>query len=182
MKNVFSLKLYKEGLQRIKVVGIAAAISVIFLNAVVPFIEILNSRPYDGQDIIGRSVTSVEPYEFMPFGLLMLAFAAVFAFSMFSFLNERNRSDFFHAIPKKRECVYVSFVLAILTWIFGILCVSAVLNATFYSFAEFYSVNFSVVIVTPLVLFLASAMIAAFMILEVSITQPLFNFIRIYSA
>ena len=117
----------------------------------------------------------------MPFGLLMLAFAAVFAFSMFSFLNERNRSDFFHAIPKKRECVYVSFVLAILTWIFGILCVSAVLNATFYSFAEFYSVNFSVVIVTPLVLFLASAMIAAFMILAMTLTGTTVSNVLIFA-
>ncbi len=171
MKGWFSRKLYIEGLKRIKLTGIVAAISVILLNAVLPLIEILNSRRiYDMTSIVGWSVTSVEPYEFMPFGLLMLAFGAVFAFSMFSFLNERNRSDFFHAIPHKRICVYLSFITAIFTWIFAILAVSAGVNAILYGFAKFYSVNFSVVIVTPLVLLIASTMIAAFMTLAMTLT------------
>ena len=171
MKGLFSRKLYIEGLKRIKIAGVAAAITVILLNAVLPLIEILNSRRIYGMtDIVGWSVTSVEPYEFMPIGLLMLAFGAVFAFSMFSFLNERNRSDFFHAIPHKRICVYFSFIAAIFTWIFAILAVSAGVNAVLYGFSKFYSVNFSVVIVTPLVLLIASTMIAAFMTLAMTLT------------
>ncbi len=171
MKRIFSLKLYVEGLKRIKIAGIAAAIAVILLNAAIPLIGILeNRRMYGMTSILGWSVTSVEPYEFLPFGLLMLAFGAVFAFSMFSFLNERNRSDFFHAIPHKRICVYLSFIAAIFTWIFAILTVSAGVNALLYGFSKFHSVNFSVVIVTPLVLMLASIMIAAFMTLAMTLT------------
>ncbi len=171
MKGWFSRKLYIEGLKRIKLAGIAASITVILLNAVLPLIEILNSRRvYDMTSIAGWSVTSIEPYEFLPFGLLMLAFGAVFAFSMFSFLNERNRSDFFHAIPYKRICVYISFIAAIFTWIFAILAASAGVNAILYGFSKFYSVNFSVVIVTPLVLLIASTMIAAFMTLAMTLT------------
>ena len=171
MKRFFSLKLYIEGLKRIKIAGVAAAITVILLNAMIPLMEILNNnRLYGMGGIVEHSVTSVEPYEFLPFGLLMLVFSAVFAFSMFSFLNERNRSDFFHAIPHKRICVYLSFVASIFTWIFGILAVSAGVNVLLYSFAKFYSVNFSVVIVTPLVLLVASTMIAAFMTLAMTLT------------
>ncbi len=171
MKKLFSLKLYIEGLKRIKIAGIAAAITVILLNAVIPLISILESRRMYGMtSIVGHSVTSVEPYEFLPFGLLMLAFGAVFAFSMFSFLNERNRSDFFHAIPHKRICVYLSFIAAIFTWIFAILTVSTGVNALLYSFSKFYTVNFSVVLITPLVLLVASTMIAAFMTLAMTLT------------
>lgn len=168
MKNFFSLQLYIEGLKRIKIPGIAAAIAVIFLNATVPVNEILmESRR---TDVIGYSVSAVTPYEFLPFGLLMLAFGAIFAHSMFSFLNERNRSDFYHAIPRKRECVYISFVAAMITWIFGILAVSTGLNALFYAFSKFSTVNAAVVFVTPLVLALASVMIAAFMTLAMTLT------------
>ena len=171
MKKLFSLKLYIEGLKRIKIAGVAAAITVILLNAMIPLMEILNSnRMYGMGGIIGHSVTSVEPYEFLPFGLLMLAFGAVFAFSMFSFLNERNRSDFFHAIPHKRICVYFSFVAAIFTWIFAILTVSAGVNALLYGISRFHSVNFSVVLVTPLVILISSTMIAAFMTLAMTLT------------
>ena len=168
MKGYFSLKLYKEGLKRIKVPGIAAAISVIFLNALVPLGEILTTSR--DADVIGHSVSAVSAYEFMPCGLMMLAFGVIFAYSMFSFLNERNRSDFYHAIPHKRICVYLSFVAAIATWICGILAVSAGLNALLYLFAEFSTVNVSVVIVTPLVMMLASLMFAAFMTLAMTLT------------
>ncbi|MBE6661909.1 MAG: hypothetical protein E7606_01355 [Ruminococcaceae bacterium] len=164
MKKIFSFKLYVEGLKRIKIAGIAAAIAVILLNAVLPVIRMIEEEPSDAR------VYSVAPDNFMSFGLLMLVFGAVFAYAMFSFLNERNRSDFFHAIPHKRSCVYISFVLAILTWIFGILAVSAAVNAVLYVFVPFHSVNLSVVILTPLVIFLASAMIASFMILAMTLT------------
>lgn len=171
MKGWFSRKLYIEGLKRIKLVGIAAAITVILLNAVLPVTEILNrSRMYGMQSFVGYSVTVVEPYEFLPFGLLMLAFGAVFAYSMFSFLNERNRSDFFHAIPHKRICVYLSFIAAIATWMFAILAVSAVVNAALFGFSKFHTVNLSVILVTPLVMLIASAMIAAFMTLAMTLT------------
>ncbi len=168
MKGYFSLKLYIEGLKRIKIPGIAAAISVIFLNAILPMNEILSGNRR--ADIIGNSVSAVSTYEFLPFGLLMLAFGAIFAYSMFSFLNERNRSDFYHAIPHKRICVYLSFVAAMATWIFGILAVSTGINALLFAFAKFSSVNISVVFITPLVMMLASIMVAAFMTLAMTLT------------
>ena len=43
MKNWFSLKLYLEGLKKIKTPGIAAAITVIALNAILPIIGIIES-------------------------------------------------------------------------------------------------------------------------------------------
>ncbi len=181
MKKIFSVKLYIEGLKRIKLAGIAAAIAVILLNALLPLIEIVNDhRRYDITGVIGHSVNSVEPYEFLPFGLLMLAFGAIFAYSMFSFLNERNRSDFFHAIPHKRICVYLSFVSAIFTWIFAILAVSTGLNAILYSFSQYHSVNLSVVLVTPLVMLVASTMVAAFMTLAMTLTGTVISNVLIF--
>lgn len=178
MKKIFSFKLYVEGLKRIKIAGIAAAIAVILLNAVIPIIAILEN---DVRFLsAGGYVSSVMPFEFMPVSLLMLVFGAVFAHAMFSFLNERNRSDFFHAIPHKRICVYLSFVAAIVTWIFGILIASAGVNAVLYGIAEYYAVNVSVIVITPLAFGLASTMIAAFMTLAMTLTGTTISNVLIF--
>ena len=44
MRNFFSLKLYLEGLRKIRVAGVASAVTVVALNAILPIIGILESR------------------------------------------------------------------------------------------------------------------------------------------
>lgn len=179
MKQYFSLRLYLEGLKRIKIAGIAASIAVILLNASTPVIQIMDNNwsYFRGE----RSVTSVAPGEFMPFSFLLLIFSAVFVYSMFSYLNERNRSDFFHAIPQKRLCVYLSFVAAILSWIAAILLASTIVNTVLYGFAKFHTVNVSVVFVTPLVFLLGCAMIVGFMTLAMTLTGTVVSNLLIFT-
>lgn len=179
MKQYFSLRLYLEGLKRIKIAGIAASIAVILLNAALPVIQIMDNKwsYFRGE----RSVTSVSPGEFMPFSCLLLIFSAVFVYSMFSYLNERNRSDFFHAIPQKRLCVYLSFLAAILSWIAAILLASTIVNTVLYGFAKFYTVNLSVIFVTPLVYLLGCTMIVGFMALAMTLTGTVVSNLLIFT-
>jgi len=55
-----------------------------------------------------------------------VAFAVVAVFSLaavfylFNFLNRRDGSDFYHALPVSRAALYFSFLAAVLTWVWGI--------------------------------------------------------------
>lgn len=168
MKNWFSLKLYLEGLKKIKTPGIASAITVIALNAILPIVGIIESNmSWPGQV---RVTSTVAVAGFAPFNLLMMVFGAILVYSMFSFLNERNKCDFWHAVPHKRSCVYFSFTAAVWTWIFGIILTSSLINLILWAVAKYYVVSASTVFTSMGVYFLVSVMIAAFMTLAMTIT------------
>ena len=168
MKNWFSLKLYVEGLRKIKVAGFAAAITVIALNALLPITGIIESSTV-GENVV-RNTSVVPTILFAPFGLAMMVFSAIFVYSMFSYLNERNKSDFWHAIPHKRTCVYFSFIAAIYTWIAAILLVSGLVNLLLWNFAKYYVASFSSFAVTLGVYFLAAIMLVGFMSVAMTLT------------
>ena len=104
MKNIFSVKLYLQGLRKVRTLGVAMAIVMIALNAWIPLMSI-SEYTY----LIDETTIVIEPVEmgmFAPFSLLFLIFAPLLVYNMFSYLNERRASDFFHALPQKRICVY----------------------------------------------------------------------------
>lgn len=168
MKNFFSLKLYIEGLRKIKVAGVASAITVIALNAILPIIGIIESNMVMPGQV--RTVDAVETILFAPFGLLMMVFAVVLTYAMFSYLNERNKSDFWHAIPDKRTCVYFSFVAAIYTWIAAILLSSGLVNLILWNIAKYYTASFSSFLSTFGLYLLAAIMLVGFMTLAMTLT------------
>ena len=168
VKNWFSFKLYLEGLKKIKTPGIAAAITVIALNAIIPTICIIESNmTWPGQV---RVETTVPILGFAAFNLLMMVFAPILVYSMFSYMNERNKSDFWHAIPQKRTCVYISLMASILTWVLGIILASSLVNLILWAIAKYYIVSASTVFVSAAVYFLVATMLAAFMMISMTIT------------
>ncbi len=165
LRDIFSFRLYLEGLKKIRLVGVAAAITVLALNALIPMLDIVGTIGY-----VTSRKTILSYLTFIPFGLLMMVFAVIMVHSMFSYLNERRDSDFYHSIPQKRSCVYISFLAAILTWIFGILAASSLLNAILWGIAPHYVYSASAIFLSVLVLFLAAAMVASFMALAMMFT------------
>ena len=163
-KDMFSVRLYVEGLKKIRLVGIAAAITTIVLNAILPMIQIMQKGG------VYRSQSIITYPKFIPFGLVMMLFAVLMVHSMFSYLNERRDSDFYHSIPQKRICVYLSFLAAILTWIFGILAASSLVNAILWGCAPDVTYPASAPFLSVLVFFLVSAMVGAFMALAMMLT------------
>lgn len=168
MKNFFSKKLYIEGLRKIRVPGVAAAVTVIALNALLPIIGIIESKMVMPGQV--RNISTVPTIGFAPFGLLMMVFGVVFAYSMFSYMNERNKSDFWHAVPDKRTCVYFSFIAAIYTWIVAILLVSGLVNLILWNIAKYYVAGFATFFVTLGVYLLAAIMLVGFMTLAMTLT------------
>lgn len=167
MTNFFSKKLYLQGLKKIKISGIAFSLIIIILNAFVPIIGIIDSSSF------GARYRGVEPVEFnmiVPFCLLLVVLVPILAHDMFSYLNERNQSDFYHSIPQKRTCVYTSFTAAVLTWAFGTIIASTVVNTILWSLAPLYTFTFSTVILGMLPYLVLAVQMAGITILAMTVT------------
>lgn len=146
MKHVFNFKLYLEGLKKIRLVGIIAGIVVIISNALPPIVALLGSRGAEYADELGApSSTILTASNFAIPSLLLLFLTPFFFLSMYSFLNKRNESDFYHAIPYKRSCVLITFLASIYTWIWGILLVSLLLTGALWAVCPNTTFAFSVI-------------------------------------
>ncbi len=168
LKNMFNLRLYLEGLKKLKVLGIATSIIVVGLSALVPVIYMITESEtrYSGV----RPIYDVQINEFaIPLALLLL-FAPFFVSSIFSYLNHRNESDFYHAIPYKRACVFNSFMLAAFSWVLGIIIASVGVCGILWGIAPYasYSVGFLPLII--IATFTACLLLMCFMALAMSLT------------
>ncbi len=169
LKNIFNLKLYIEGLKKQKVIGIAASIIVVGLSALIPIIYMITSQ--DTRYENGQRLTyDVEIQEFAIPLLLILAFAPFFVSSIFSYLNRRNESDFYHSIPYKRECVFNSFMLASFTWVLAIIVSSVAICGILWGAAPYVSYDVSFLPLLVVASFAASVLLMCFMALAMALT------------
>ncbi len=166
MANFFSKNLYVQGLKKIKISGIAFSLIIILLNAFLPIIGIIDGS----SDHLSYSSQLVEYNMVVPFCLLIVGLVPILAHDMFSFLNERSQSDFYHSIPQKRTCVYVSFTLAVITWAFGTIISSTVINTLLWSLARAYTFTFGTIILGMLPYLVLAVQMAGVMILAMTVT------------
>ena len=129
MKSIFDRKLYLVGLKKIKLVGIICGILLIVCNALAPVASLAASMMKIGES----DAVTLTASEYAIASPLLLLLVPMFFLSMFSFLNHRNESDFYHSIPFKRTCILGSFTAAIFTWVFGILLASLLLNGLLFA-------------------------------------------------
>ena len=167
MANFFSKKLYLQGLKKIKISGVAFSLILIILNSIIPIVGIIDSSSFSARY---RGVEPVECGAIIPFCLLLVVLVPILAHDMFSYLNERNQSDFYHSIPQKRTCVYVSFTAAVLTWAFGTIIVSVVVNSILWSLAPLYTFTFGTVVLGVLPYLVLAVQMAGVTILAMTVT------------
>lgn len=165
MKRMFSGKLYLQGLRKVRTAGIAMAIVITVLNAWIPIQCMTSGRVTDT-----GHVTDVEAGMFAPFGFLFMLFAPLLVYNMFSYLNERKSSDFFHALPQKRICIYISFMSAVLTWIVSVLCVTSLVNTVLWSMADGYALSYGGALLTLVGFLILALVTAGFMALSMTLT------------
>lgn len=110
-KQLFSRGLILEGLRRIRVPGIVLLlVSLLFtcLPALFMGLSRASANSRLGIVSIGTLAEWLLPILYLtPF---------VLTHTLFSFLNHRNGSDFYHALPHTRESLFVNFTLAVLVW------------------------------------------------------------------
>ncbi len=198
-KPIFSGKLYVQSLKRIRTLGIAVMIAVVLLNMFLPIMGIIdgiqtdryyeeNIKYYEEHkdewnyvvdpDFYKPQVQPVEDYEFAPFLWAMMGFAPLLVIAMFSFLNERKQSDFYHSLPQTRVCMYLSMVAAIFTWLIGVIVISVGVNALLWGIAKYYTFTFGTILSNiafyfVLGLFMSGSLAVAMMITGTTVSNLL---------
>ncbi len=103
--------------------------------------------------------------------LVFVIVVPVIAFIVWSFLNKRSSSDFYHSIPYTRLCIYLSKSAAILTWIAGILAVSYVSQIVlFIANRNYYNVDYVIMLRMYIAILICSLLCMAIINVAVSIT------------
>lgn len=168
MKNLFHKRLYFEGLKKIMIPGIVAAI-IVFSNSILPpLVNILFGSSY--------SHTFIRTYaDFASDVSLLWILTPCLIYSMFCFLNKRRQADFYHAIPVKRSTMLTTMLASVYTWVWGILIVSVGLSALLWWLDGNAVVFFSSLLLTVGMYMVATLYIGGFVILAMSISGTGFS-------
>jgi len=172
---MFNLKLYKEGLRKSLFVAVLF-IAIMKIGAVLlPIGNIMsNIRAIEMGWGHGRLVVD-DLGGNLALILALCAFAPLITLYLFSFLNKRNSSDFYHSLPHKRETIFISYTAAILTWVIGGIWLSTGISLAIYAFAaEHILLNFSSVILTTLGLSAGCVLVVGAVLMAMSVTGGVF--------
>ncbi len=164
--HIFNLRLYLEGLKRLRISGIAIAILALTVSAIIPiasWLEMAERATNTAWQVHIDIATCI------PTALLVFA-APLFAADLFSFLFKRKESDFFHAIPYTRACVYISFSAAIVTLIAAIMVACGLVTGILWSLCPFATVKLGEFCAFILISILAAVLLAGFMLLAMTVT------------
>ena len=99
-KNWFSLRLYLEGIRQLRLIGIMGMVILSLEAILIPVGRLVNIREMRHFTSSSITKTLLNFPEMHP--LLVLCFcvlAPLMVLYLFHFLNKRNASDFYHAIP-----------------------------------------------------------------------------------
>lgn len=170
MKNkFFNFKLYIEGIKQTKIIGLFSAIILAFLS-VAPWLLNMPEKNI-------ANVYSVNLYSVMiVLYLLFTVITPLLTLYLFRFLNQRNGSDFFHAIPCTRICLFVSYYLAIITWILALALFTTVLLIVLYNIPGIeYTLLYSNAFNSLVYYILASIVVLNSIILAMTVTGNVFS-------
>ena len=150
-KKVFSFHMFLQTLKQTRLVGFIM-MAVITLISVVP---IISSLSYIKEYKQVNNVGGISGNYFLV--LVFIIVVPVISLIVWSFLNKRSGSDFYHSIPYTRLCIYLSKTAAILTWIAGILVVSYVSQAVlFMANRQYFNVDYATMFRMYLSIFICS--------------------------
>lgn len=167
--HIFNFKLFIEGLKRLKVFTTATAILSVTLSLLLPIISWMEGNKQFLR--YGKQDPKFVDYYALVIPIYLVVFIAPFMIlKIFSYLHKRKESDFFHAVPYTRTCVYVSFTLSALTSVFGIILLSGIAAGLCWGLSPYTYFNIVDLIVQLLVCMLASSVLCSIMATAVMMT------------
>jgi len=181
--KLFDLGLYKEALRQLKVIGIISGI-IMVLNGLLAMVfcwieyletlERLNSSSHYEELTFGIYEASYVEYQFMVYPF-MLIFVPLMVFSLFAFMNKRNKSDFYHSLPHTRECLAISYLAAVGTWITIIIVLSGLISSISMATVPDVEVLWSHALIQMFNFICGCILAAAIAWLAMTLTGTLFN-------
>lgn len=135
MKNkVFNAGVFWEAFNQLKIVGFIATAVYLVAGIFIPI----------GYLIGGIADGYCEKFDVGYFAVLyalVYIFVPVMMMVIFFWLNKRHSCDFYHALPIKRESMYVNTILAVLLWVVVIFAAATVFPMCFAGISPKLSVN-----------------------------------------
>jgi len=111
---LFHPGLYGETLRQLRLMGSIYLVLCVVFTIVPALLDSLSGR------LTQPGISDFSP----PLFLFVYVAPVTLVYSAFGFLTRRNASDFYHSLPLTRECLYVSRVLAVLTYLVGTIVLS----------------------------------------------------------
>lgn len=171
MKNnkIISMNLVKEGLRQLRLVGIIVTVITVLVSFFLVYGQDMSQKEsYEYSSHYGYigSADRVQTISGAESGVIVIAATVIFSIiamlMLFSFLNKRNASDFYHGIPFKRYTLCLSFCLAVLIWSAGIIIAGIAVSA--FSIAVMKFVAFEAGYVTDIAVYTLVALVVVFFI------------------
>jgi len=180
----FDVRLFCEGFRQLRTVGIFALVIMCLAAALLPIGLAISSYSVVEYELYGT--TSYEPVftrdlvtipQMHPLSLApMYTIALLMPLILFSFLNKRRTSDFYHALPTSRAGVFVSFFAAVMAWILlDLIASTAVSVVTLSCFPKLFKIVWSSLLPTLCTSLAGSLMTAGCMTFAMCITGTLFT-------
>ena len=172
---LFSPRLYVDGLRQLRLMGVLFTVANCLVAICIPvmnYLDYLGRSSFD-QQLKPNTVTALEMNPLAV--LLFCAYAPIMMLYLFSFLNKRESSDFYHAVPATRPCLFFSFFAAVLTWALGILVISSAVSiATYALFPELYLINYASFFYSGFNVFAGACLVSAAVAIAMSVTGTTF--------
>lgn len=164
-KKIFSFHMFLQTLKQTRLAGFIMMVAITLISVVPVISSIKYLEEYNQiSNVSGVS----DNYSLV---LVFVLVVPVISFIIWSFLNRRSSSDFYHSIPYTRLCIYLSKTAAILTWIVGILVVSYASQAVlFIANKKHFNVDYAIMFRMYLAIFICSLLCMAIINVAASIT------------
>jgi ABC-2 type transport system permease protein len=182
-KKFFDKGLMVDGLSQLKLSGIIFLI-ISVAGTVLP--AIFNWFNLKNQEKAGQSIAQINAIQSISISevagiLIPVMYIAPFVFCLvlFAFLNSRKDSDFFHALPKTRVCLFMSYTVSIIVWLAVIIILPILAASLIYAISDTF---FNAVFIPYLIFtFLAGAvLVLACMLFAMSITGTVLTNIIVF--
>ncbi|MBR3990932.1 MAG: hypothetical protein IKI91_02245 [Clostridia bacterium] len=169
--KIWNPKLFFEGLKQLRLIGFLSLIVMSVEAVLVPVSRAMNNAKYS----VGVEV--MDGFHAHPFLLLTFTIIApLMTLSLFSFLNKRNASDFYHSLPYTRACLFLSYASAVLLWIVAVAAISSALSIlTFLIFQSRLALIVPSLMKLTLGCSVASMLVASSVMLAMTVTGTTFT-------
>ena len=125
---------FREGLRRLRLTTVLITVLLTLSALVTPIVSVIEktSDPYFKMSEL--TAVTVDAFEHHAAFLALFALAApLVALTLFSFLTVRRESDFYHALPYTRTCLYLSLAASAAVSLLFMILVPTLLSALVYT-------------------------------------------------
>lgn len=171
--NFFNPKLFIEAIKQLKAVGITSLVCVTLFTVLGPILG-YSDMYYEHSDNSMYLADIIEYWS--PLFVLLYVIVPLMTIMIFRFLSNRKGSDFYHSLPIKRTCLFLTFISAVIAWAFIIIFwYTFLFSITLNIFAYDLVIDLSVAITFSINLLIGCILIAAVFSISCSISGTIFT-------